>query len=261
MAKGTESKIEVRGCKVHVRRGGKGEPLVFLHGAGGLPGWLPFLEALSNDFDVIAPDHPTFGLSDEPEWLSDMNDMALFYLDFLEALNLRGVHLIGQSLGGWIALEMAVRTCERLKSLTLVGAAGIRVKGMPAADIFMMDPQELTRALLVDEKVIQQMLSMQPTPEQEDILIKNRVSTARLGWQPRLFNPSLRKWMHRIKVPTHVIWGDSDKIIPPAYAEEFARLIKGAKVTMIKNCGHLPQIERADPFVKAVSGFLKERVA
>ncbi len=261
MTQGTDEKIDVRGCKVHVRRGGAGEALLYLHGAGGTQTWLPFLDALSDKFDVVAPDHPTFGLSDEPDWLDDIHDMAYFYLDFMEALELDGVHLVGQSLGGWIALEMAVRSTRRIKSLTLVGSAGIRVKGQPAADIFIMDPEELTRALLVDEEVIDRMLSLKLTEEQEDILIRNKVSTARLGWQPRLFDPSLRKWLHRIDVPTHIVWGDTDRIIPPDYAEEFRGLIAGSSVTMIENCGHLPHIERAETLVDAVTGFIADMAA
>ena len=261
MAQGSESKVEVRGCKVHVRRGGAGEKLMYLHGAGGTTMWLPFLDALSDKFDVIAPDHPTFGESDEPDWLDDIHDMAYFYLDFMAAQDLDGVHLVGQSLGGWIALEMAVRSTMRIKSLTLVGSAGIRIKGKPAADIFIMDPEELTRALLVDESIIDRMLAMELTEEQQDIQIRNKVSTARLGWQPRLFDPNLRKWMHRIDVPTHIVWGDTDRIIPPDYAEEFKGLIAGSSVTMIENCGHLPQVERAEPFVDAVAGFIAEIAA
>ena len=258
MAQGTEMYVEVRGCKVHVRRCGSGAPLLYLHGAGGTPGWLPSLEALSDKFDVIAPDHPAFGLSDQPDWLDDIHDMAYFYLDFIEVMGLDSVHMVGQSLGGWIALELAVRSTRRLASLTLVGSAGIRIKGKPAADIFIMDPEEMTRALLVDEKIIDHMLSLELTEEQQDIQIRNKVSTARLGWQPRLFNPNLRKWIHRIDVPTHIVWGDSDQIIPPDYAEEFRSLISGSSVTMIENCGHLPHIERAEPFVDAIAGFITE---
>ena len=256
MASCTESKIEVNGCGINLRRGGSGPTLLFLHGAGGIPGWMPFLDTLSDSFDVVVPDHPTFGLSGDAEWLSDMGDMAYFYLDFIKQLGLENIHVVGQSLGGWIALEVAVRSTQSISSLTLVGSAGIRVKGMPAADIFMMDPEELANALLVDQDIIKSMLSMERTEAQEDIEIRNKVSTARMGWQPRLFNPSLRKWLHRIDVPTHVIWGDRDQIIPPAYAEEFKSLIAGASVTMLENCGHLPQVEAVGPFTEAVTGFI-----
>ncbi len=257
MATCTESTFDYKGSNVFLRRGGAGAPLLFLHGAGGVADWLPFLDKLSDDFDVIVLDHPTFGRSDEPDWVEDVADMAYFYLDFMESNGLEDVHLVGQSLGGWIALEMAIRNTARIKSLTLVGSAGIRIKGQPAADIFMMDDEELARVLLVDENRIQAMLAMELTEEQQDTVIKNKVATARLGWQPRLFNPRLRKWMHRIDVPTHIIWGAADKVIPPSYAAEFQRLIEGSKVTMIDGCGHLPNIEQTEVFVDAVGGFLK----
>ena len=261
MAECSESKIDVRGCKIHMRRGGSGAPLLFLHGAGGLPGWLPFLDALSDGFDVLAPDHPTFGLSDEPAWLDDVHDVAYFYLDLLAALELDGVHVVGHSLGGWIALEMAIRATGRFKSLTLVGSAGIRIKGRPAADIFMMSPEELMRSLVKDPRLADEMIGMELTEEQQDVQIRNKVATARLAWQPRLFDPKLRKWMHRIDVPAHVIWGDSDRILPPDYAAEFGRLLAGASVTMIEDCGHLPELEHPRRFVDAVSGFIRENAA
>lgn len=257
MASCTESVFDYRGSSVFLRRGGAGAPLLFLHGAGGLAGWLPFLDRLSDRFDVIAPDHPTFGRSDEPGWVEEVADLAYFYLDFLAAHGLDAVHVVGQSLGGWIALETAVRDASRIATLTLVGSAGIRVKGLPAADIFIMDEEELARTLYVDEERVQALLSMELSEEQQDVVIKNKVSTARLGWQPRLFNPRLRKWLHRIDVPTHVVWGAGDKLIPPAYAAEFQKLIAGARVTMIEDAGHLPHIERPEAFVEAVGGFLK----
>lgn len=261
MADAKESTVTVTGCKVHLRRAGSGEPLLFLHGAGGIPAWFPCFDQLSESFDLLAPDHPSFGRSETPEWLDDMSDMAYFYLDFLEQLGLENVHVMGQSLGGWIALEVAVRSTERIRSLTLVGSAGIRVKGKPAADIFMMAPEDLVRELYVDQSLADQVLSKELTEEEQDIQILNRVATARLGWQPRLFNPSLRKWLHRIDVPTHIVWGDQDRIIPPDYAEEFKSLLKGSSVTIIPESGHLPHVEKAKPFVEAVSGFIKEKAA
>ena len=104
-------------------------------------------------------------------------------------------------------------------------------------------------------------MNLQLTEEQIDIQIRNRVATARLGWQPRLFNPNLRKWLHRITVPTHVIWGDTDKIVDPAYAAEFGEIISGSEVTIIEKAGHLPHIEQSEPFVEAVSGFLQSKAA
>ena len=257
MAECTESTFDYKGSNVFMRRGGSGEPLLFLHGAGGVAAWMPFLDQLSDSFDVIVPDHPTYGRSDEPDWVEDVADVAYFYMDFLENNGLENVHVVGQSMGGWIALEMAIRNTSRIKTLTLVGSAGIRIKGQPAADIFILNDEELARTLLVDEGRIQALLAMELSEDQQDTLIKNKVATARLGWQPRLFNPRLRKWMHRIDVPTHIIWGTEDKVIPPSYAAEFQSLISGSKVTMIDKCGHLPNIDRTEAFVEAVGGFLK----
>ena len=261
MASGTETTVEIGGCRVLLRRGGAGAPVLYLHGASGLPGWLPFLDALSESYDVIAPDHPSFGRSEVPDWLEDMNDMAYFYLDFLDAMALDGVHLVGQSLGGWMALEMAVRSTRRLASLTLVGSAGIRIEGAPAADIFNMDAQELTRTLFVDEALVAEMASYRPTAEEDEIRVRNMAATARLGRQPRLFNPGLRNWLHRIDVPTHIVWGAQDRIFAPQYAEEFRTLIAGSSVTMIENCGHLPHLERTGTFVEAVAGFIGTQAA
>ena len=261
MASCSESTIDYKGGKVFLRRGGSGQPLLFLHGAGGIPGWLPYFDRLSDRYDVIAPDHPTFGQSDEPAWVEKVDDLAYFYLDFIKEHGLDNVHLVGQSLGGWIALEIAVRSTRNLASLTLVGAAGIRIKGRPAADLFIMDDEELARALFKSDALAEQMLAMEPTEDQQDIIIKNKVATARLAWQPRLFNPALRKWLHRIDVPTHVIWGDSDRIIPPDYAGEFGGLIDGATVTMIEDCGHLPNIEQTGAFIDAVTGFCDRHAA
>src|SRR3954462_15351307 len=115
-----ENTITVRGMRVRVLRGGSGPPLIFLHGASGHVGWLPFLERLSQRFDVIAPEHPGFGASDDPSWLDQPADLAYFYLDLIDALKLERVHLIGTSLGGWVAAELAVRNTSRLATLTLV---------------------------------------------------------------------------------------------------------------------------------------------
>ena len=125
--------VTVGGCRIRLMRGGSGEPLLYLHGASGA-NWLPFLQKLAKNFDVIAPEHPGFGESDSPAWLDNIHDLAYFYLDALDALELSGVHLVGNSLGGWIAAEMAVRSTQRLASLTLAGSAGLYVPGVSQVD-------------------------------------------------------------------------------------------------------------------------------
>ena len=109
MAGVKETTLRVAGCGVSVKRAGQGAPLLFLHGGGGAPRWLPFMTSLAERFDVIVPEHPGFGKSETPEWLDTIGDLAFFYLDFIKQLGLERVHLVGSSMGGWIAAELAVR--------------------------------------------------------------------------------------------------------------------------------------------------------
>ena len=244
--------IEVNGCRTHLRRGGSGAPLLYLHGASGAPVIMPFMEKLAERFDVLVPEHPGFGLSDEPEWLDNIHDLAYFYLDFLRTLDLRRVMLVGSSLGGWTALEMAVRDTSRLAALVLVGPAGISAPGIQPADIFLWSNEALVRNLFYDEKLAQARLAEPETPESIDLALKNRHTTARLAWEPRLHDPHLAKWLHRIDVPVKIIWGKEDRLLPVAFAHEFKRLIPHAALQIVEGTGHLPQAEKPDLFVDIV---------
>ncbi len=247
--------IDVRDCRINLLRGGKGEPLLFLHGASGGGIWHPFLDRLAERFDVLAPEHPGWGRSDTPPWLDNIGDLAYFYLDVLKALELQRVHLVGLSVGGWIAAEIAVRSTARLRTVTLVSAAGIHLKGVAQADPFLQTEEQRLRDFFHDPKLADRLIGQVLSPELADIALKNRFTTAKLIWQPRGYNPHLYKWLHRIDVPTLILWGASDRLLPAAYAEEFHRLIPGSRVTVFPACGHLPNIEKADEFVAAVTSF------
>ncbi|MCD6042657.1 MAG: putative hydrolase, partial [Burkholderiales bacterium] len=183
-----ESFVEVDGCSTRLRRGGAGQPLLFLHGASGAPVVLPFMERLAQRFDVLVPEHPGWGGSDEPEWLENIHDVAYFYLDFIRQLELRDVVLVGSSMGGWIAMELAIRDSSRLKSLVLVSPAGITAPGVQPADIFLMPPEDMVRSLFYDPKLAEERLAQ---PVDVDAALKNRHTTARLAWEPRLHDPHL----------------------------------------------------------------------
>jgi pimeloyl-ACP methyl ester carboxylesterase len=251
------SEVDVRGCKLHLRRGGQGEPLLFLHGAQGLNGDEPGLEALAANFDVIAPDHPGFGQSDLSDAVDDIGDLAFFYLDLLDVLELDHIHIVGQCIGGWLAVEMAIRSTERIKSLVLVNSAGLRVKGVPRADMFVCSEDELLKLLFAGKGAADWLQSWRASPDMEDIYDRNRAAAARYSWSPRLCNPKLDRWLHRIDVPTHIIWGKDDRIIPPAYASAFKDLIVGATVATLPDCAHLPHIEQPQAFAREVSQFIR----
>lgn len=255
----TDHFVEIDGCRTRYRRGGRSStdaaPLVFLHGAGGMPIVLPFMDQLAQRFDVIVPDHPGYGQSDEPEWLENIHDVAYFYLDFLARLELERVVLVGNSMGGWMALEIAVRNTARLASLVLVSPAGVRAAGADPADIFLLPQEEMTRKLFHDQKLAEARLLIPETPESIDLALKNRHTTARLAWEPRLHDPMLSKWLHRIDVPVSILWGAQDRILPVAIGHELKRLLPQAELKIFDPCGHLPQVERMEEFCDHVVRF------
>ena len=251
------STADVNGCKLALKRGGRGEPLLFLHGTDGLVEWPALLDRLAERRDVVAPDHPGFGDTPLPGWIDDISDMAYFYLDAIEVLDLSGIHLVGHSLGGWIALEMAVRCCHRLRSLTLIDSAGIHVKGVPKTDIFLIDPDEQARMMYADPELGERAAERALAEKHLDLTIRNRTTSARLGWKPRFFNPHLGRWLHRVKVPTHIIWGAQDRIIPAVYAKTFHSLIPQSVLTIVPGASHLPHVEREDTVLSAMQQFLQ----
>src|SRR5262249_8917864 len=218
MASHTTSTIRVKDCNIALMRGGTGQPLLILHGASGAGAWLPFMRTLADKFDVLVPEHPGFGSSDTPDWLDNIHDLAFFYLDLLYQLYLDCVHLVGVSLGGWIAAELAVRSTQRLSSLPLVDAAGIHVPGVAQIDPFLRTDEQRIRDFFHDQTQADEMIARLTQPELEDVAMKNRIATAKLAWQPRGYDPHLHKWLHRINVPTLLIWAPTDHLFPKASA-------------------------------------------
>lgn len=248
---------QVAGCRVSMLRGGVGDPLLFLHGGEGAGRWLPFMGLLADKFEVIVPEHPGFGLSETPAWLDNICDVAYFYLDFIDALKLKNIHLVGNSLGGWIASEIAVRDQHPFRTVALVAPAGIRVDGTLPADIFLWSREELTRNLFYNQDLAETALNAPMSEEEQNVQLRNSITMAKLAWQPRLNSPDLKKWLHRIHVPTLIVWGDSDRLIPPAYGPAFQSLIPGSRLEVIPQCGHLPHVERTAEFVSALTNFIE----
>lgn len=248
--------LDIKGNRLSLKRGGQGEPLLYLHGTEGLSHWPQFLDDLAQKYDVIAPDHPGFGSSPTPEWMDDISDLAYIYLDLMQALNLKRAHVVGHSLGGWIALEAAVRSQERIGDLTLLAPAGIHVKGQQKADIFLIDPDEQARMAYADAALGAAASEQANAEKYQEVAIRERIASARFGWNPRFYNPRLGRWLHRIGVPTLLIWGDTDRIFPPAYGPAFQSLIPGAELVTLKNCGHLPHVEKRAETLAAVQTFM-----
>lgn len=258
MANFRQETISVAGCRVSVFRGGTGAPLLHLHGAGVVRSVMPFMEFLAENFDVIIPQHPGFGDSDEPDWLEGMGDLAYFYLEFMEQLDLRGVHLGGTSLGGWLAMEIAMRSTERLDTLTLIGAGGIHVEGVERGKSREWGPHETMRQVIYDQSLAEKMIATMPEhPEQDPVYQKNRRTIGKLA-KPPTYNPDIQKWAHLVKIPVHIIWGDHDRLLPMAFAPEYAKLFDDATLDIMKECGHIPYTEKPREYADLINRFIQE---
>jgi pimeloyl-ACP methyl ester carboxylesterase len=252
-----QSELKVRDVAVKLHRAGRGPRVLFLHGAGGVPQWLPFFDALAERYELWVPEHPGFGGSDDPPWIRSMPDLAMFYLDLVEEAGLDRIHLVGNSLGGWLAAEILIRDRSRFRSLVQLAPAGIRVKGVPCGDNFIWGPEEAVRNLYYDQSFADRILALTPSEEQMDVMLRNRFTVAKLGWQPRWYNPDLEKWLHRIKLPALIVWGDDDKIMPPQYAALWCDRLPDARLVMVRDCGHLPHVEQAPLVARQVIDFLE----
>src|SRR5262249_12199641 len=175
---------------------------------------------------------------------------------FVVRLALSGAHGVGSALGGWIATDLAVRTATRLASLTLIGAAGIHVKDVAQVDSFLSGEEQRIRDLFHDQELAEAVVAGSQRPELEDAALKNRMTTAKLSLPPRNHDPPLCKWLHSIKVPTLLAWGEHDRLFPKDYAFAFQRLIPGAKAVIIADCGHLPHVEKGEAFAAELEAFI-----
>lgn len=253
MADNADNTRDVRGQKLKVEERGEGRTLLFLHGAGG-SNWSPMLEHLSKEFRVIAPEHPGFGRSTIPEWMMSVGDLAFFYLDFIEALDLHDVHLVGHSLGGWLSAEIAVRNTSRLTSVTLLAPAGIANPEAPFGDIFLWGPEEAARNQFYNQELAEKRIK---APVDLDVVLQNKSAVARLAWSPRLCNPQLQYWIHRIDKPAQLVWGRQDKVIPHACHEAWVEGIAGMKLVDIDECGHSIHSEKPTEAASAIATFCK----
>jgi pimeloyl-ACP methyl ester carboxylesterase len=253
------SVVNVNGYDIRVAESGAGVPVLFLDDVLGPYGKGLATDALAHDHAVSIPVHPGFDGSPLPSWLDNVSDLANFYLDYLDARGSGGVHLVGCGLGGWVAADLATRNTNRLASLTLVAAGGLALRGVPQCDIFLGADDDVLRKVIHDPKVADRVIAETLTADSEDMRLQNQQVSARLMWQPRLHDPDLVKWLHRIDVPTLIVWGENDALYPKPYAAAWRDKIPNARLEMIANCGHLPQVERPDELAKLVSRFIADR--
>jgi pimeloyl-ACP methyl ester carboxylesterase len=218
----------------------------------------PFLDELAKHFTVYAPAHPGFGPGEGVEHIDDILDFALYYLDFLDELQIENPHIVGHSLGGMLAAEITALAPYRINRLVLVGAAGLWLDETPIPDFFTFNPQQLVNAVLHDPQgpIGQMLLQQFQNPEMQLEMYKCMSSAGKFLWP--IPDKGLKKRIHRIQQPTLIVWGASDKLIPAVYGEAFLNKIPGSRLVTFHKSGHLPMLEEQDAFVQAVTNFLLE---
>jgi pimeloyl-ACP methyl ester carboxylesterase len=238
-----------------MHEGGSGAPLLFLHAAGAGGRWLAFQEALAQRFAVTSPAHPGHGGSPPAEWIEHISDLAFHYLDLLDELGLERVHLVGASLGGWIAAEMATMASHRLATLVLIDPVGIKVDGWIYPFLFAMELPELVATVFHDPRAAAALAPADYGVETIVTLARERSALARVAWNPCLYNPLLGRRLARIAAPTLLCWGAHDRVAPLRCARAWEAGIPGARLRLFAGSGHLPHLEEPEAVAAAVVEF------
>jgi len=244
-----------------VYRAGKGEPLLYFHGAGGMNrGLAPDMELLAESYDVIAPVHPGWDDTGGLEHIDDIHDLVLYYQDFCDALGLTAFNLAGHSLGGNFAAEFAAARPDMVKKLVLIAPVGLWVDEHPVTDIFTLMPNELPQALFGDPSnpVIGELFK--PPADEDELAEMTYLRLANFSAAGKFMWPipdkGLKKRLHRIKAPTLIIWGEQDRLAPPAYGQLFASKIARSQLATIPTAGHAVNLEKAPEVAKEIHDFL-----
>jgi len=248
----TTRKIATRAAEVNVLSGGTGPDLLFLHNAGGVTAENPFLLALAKKYRVFAP-----GDSGDSDNIRDMLDVTLHSFDVLEALGLEKPLLVGHSLGGMIAAEMAALRPREVEKLCLIASAGLWLDAYPVPDIFTLLPREFPAYMFHDAEAGAKIMATGGNMNDPAFLIPFLVTNARqLGMAGKFLFPipdrGLKERIHRIRARTILVWGDSDRIFPAPYAQAFKSLVPGAELVSIPDAGHQVVLEQTNAVMAAI---------
>jgi pimeloyl-ACP methyl ester carboxylesterase len=255
-----EQFIDIAETKIHLRKAGQGKPLVILHSVEGSLGWRAYHRQLAEHFTVYAPSLPGFDQSQRPAWLESFTDLTRFTLWLLQELDLQKVSLLGHSMGGWLAAEMAATNPHLVDRLVLVDAAGIQPQKGEIADIFLHGQDGTRQMAFFDVKNIpeyEELFGRKPSREEREILVQNQENTIRYCWKPYMYNRSLPYFLPRVHAPTLIIWGKDDRIVPLECGERYRQAIRGARLEVLPQCGHNPHLEKTEQFVGLVREFLQ----
>jgi len=242
--------------RVDVTEYGAGRPFLLLHGGAGPQSVAGFAELLAAAGSrVIVPVHPGFGGTARPEYLHSMRGLALTYAQLLDELDLADVTVIGNSIGGWIAAEMAIQAGPRISGVVLVDAGGLQLDDHPAADFFSLTPDQVTEMAYYQPEKFR--VDVAALPEQAKAAMAGNRAALQAYTTQGPTDPSLLGQLGSVGVPVLVVWGAADRIYPPEHGEAFAKAIPGARLVVLDEAGHLPQLEAPSALLASVLDFAR----
>lgn len=255
-----EEFVEAADVRVQLRKGGQGDRLLVLHSELGVPGWLEAYAELAKRFTVYVPSLPGFGQSARPSWIVTVRDLAAWVTWFVRDMKLRQpINVVGFSMGGWVAAEIAIMNPQIFKKMVLVGAAGLKPEEGEIWDYFLSSGKDAFQQSFHNPAGSPEYVKYYGrdwTPEEEEQVEINREMAARLLWKPYMRSHTLPALLRGIATPTRLVWGREDKIIPLNACHLYQRAIKGAEATVLDGCGHMPEMEKPEEFANIVVDFL-----
>ena len=253
-----ESFLELRDGRFKIRtlQAGSGDPLLYVHGAAGLF-WDPLLDALAANHRVVAPEHPGAGESQGIEHVEDLWDLVLYYNELLDVLGIERATVVGHSFGGMVAAELAATSPHRVERLVLIAPIGLWRDDHPVPDVSGIPPTQLPGLVLADPTG--PLAAMLPAPDPSDpesLFRASQTMASILQFIWPLPDKGLSKRLYRLKAPTLIVWGAQDKLVHPAYGDDFAAAIADSRLEVVDGAGHLPQLEQAERTIGLITDFV-----
>lgn len=248
----------VGGCELEMVVIGEGRPILALHGGNGPFGAASFAKMLGGEYQVIVPSHPGFGRSSRPAHVESIDDVAYVYLELMEKMDLVDVVLIGFSLGGWVAAEIATKCVQRVGRIVLSGAVGVSSRDIGIAElpnIFSLSSEQLEKLAFHDPKrMVAEFIS--GAEVDENVRARNYGTFSLYAKEPYAYSPKLLPRLHRITVPALFLWGVSDGLVTPEYGRRYSELVPDGEFDLIAEAGHAPHLEQPRLFVERLLRFL-----
>lgn len=253
----SEHRVAVAGTELYLLTGGTGTPVLVLHGVEGFEGWLPFHDALTERATVYAPSHPGYGHTVCPEWISTIPQQAVFYHWYLQQAGLGPVDVVGFGIGGWMAAQMAIMCPHHFRHLALVDTAGIRPQQSEMLDIFIVPWKQVIEQSFHDAANSPEYQRLYGGEFQEygGLREASRTMSIRMCFRPFMYDPALPAMLGKVRVPTLVVWGAHDQIIPLECGQLYQQAIPGATLRVLDGSGHWPHYERPQELARMLSDF------